>query len=560
MNNAFLIGERDGINNNFQVAPEPFGITQEDRFHHIYSVGKSGMGKSTLLENMMTQDMESGRGFLFLDPHGDSAIRMLERTPKHRINDVIYFSPADTSHPIGINLFSNVRDDEKYIVVEHILSVFSHIWELELHNNPRLLGILGQTITALLDEPDATLYSVYRLLVDETFRDSVVSKVNDSLTRSFWESEFSNYGERERQDKTESTLTRVRALLSSPIIRNCIAQKKSRIDFDDITNNNKILICNLSKGRIGEQGSKLLGAIIAISLYLTTMRRAKQSENERVPFFGYIDEFQSFGTSVFPNLLSEARKYKIGLTIAHQFISQLDPQMQNAIFGNVGTILSFKTGSNDGEILSREFSGEAHPVEPHIFTKQTRFELHAQLVQEGISLPPFRGKTYPPFDKLYGNKDQIVRRTNFRYGTPREQVEHTINDWLNNTTSKQPDSMLDNARELANKRSGRCLSRSFIDSETKILWQCKAGHKWRSTIEDIERGGWCSECNNGTQQNIHDLKTIAGERGGECISNSLGENDSLLLWRCKHDHIWKARPSHIMTSAWCPTCSRLART
>ena len=266
MDEWLLIGERDGIGADLKVERQLFGITMKDRERHLYCIGKTGTGKTSLLQSMIVQDIEAGRGVAFLDPHGDSASELLDRIPAHRVNDVIYFSPADLDYPIGINFLSNVSADQRFLIVEHILSVFSHIWGLSEEYSPRLINLLRNIISALLEKQGTTLLGIYRMLIDENYRNSVLPAIDDAHTRMFWEEEFGEYDKRKREDISESTLNKIGALLSSPVIRNCIGQVKNRLDFRKITDDKKILICNLSKGEIGEQGSKLLGAMISIQL------------------------------------------------------------------------------------------------------------------------------------------------------------------------------------------------------------------------------------------------------------------------------------------------------
>jgi hypothetical protein len=432
MDEWLLIGERDGIGADLKVERELFGVTMKDRERHLYCIGKTGTGKTSLLQSMIVQDIEAGRGVAFLDPHGDSASELLNRIPPHRVNDVIYFSPADLDYPIGINFLAKVPPDQRFLIVEHLLSVFSHIWGLNEEYSPRLLNLLRNVITALLEKQGTTLLGIYRMLIDERYRNSIVPAIDDVHTRLFWEGEFGEYDKRKREDISESTLNKIGILLSSPIIRNCIGQVQNRIDFKTIADEKKILICNLSKGEIGEQGSKLIGAMISIQLYLATMGRASIPEEERTPFYLYIDEFQNFGSAVFENILSESRKYNLNVTLAHQYTSQLDKRIRDAVFGNVGSIISFQSSSADGELLAKEFSREARPVQPHSFSDLQPFEVHSRILSNGLIKSSFIGTTLPPesFRRRYPYRQSIINHTRSRYAKPRGEVETSINRWL----------------------------------------------------------------------------------------------------------------------------------
>lgn len=427
MEDYTIIGRKDsGAINSTQGF---FGMPIVDRERHLYCVGKTGMGKSTLLHGLITQDIQAGRGVALLDPHGDLAESIHDYVPRSRINDVVYFNPADVDHPIGLNFFSKVSPDQRYLVTEHTVSVFSHIWGLNEENAPRLLNLLRFTIAALLEKQGTTLLGIYRMLVDDDFRKHILANVKDLHTRQYWEEDFDTYDPRERRHIIDSTLNKIGLLQSSPVIRNIIGQVQNRLDLGNITDKKKILICNLSKGKLGEQGSRLLGSLIAINLYLTFMERADTPEEERVPFYFYADEFQNFGNTVFKDILSESRKYKLNLTIAHQYIEQLDHSIIDSVFGNVGSMISFQTSARDGELLAREYSAPGEEINPRIFNDLGRHEIFVRLLQYGESLAPFRGVTsLPPGGFNY--RDTIIKHSRNRYARNRQDVESNINEWM----------------------------------------------------------------------------------------------------------------------------------
>lgn len=424
------IGVRDGVGNDLKIVPELFGITQHDRRHHLYCIGKTGTGKTTLLHNLITQDIEAGRGVALLDPHGDLSRALLDFIPEHRVNDVVYLNPADLARPIGLNFFAKVAPDRRALVTNHILSVFTHIWGLSNETAPRLLNLLRNTVASLLEVQGTSLLSVYRMLIDENYRDRIVKRVTDSHIRQYWESVFAAYDPHQRGIVIDSTLNKVGALLSSPVIRNTVGQVANRIDFGRLMDKKKILICNLSKGELGEQESSLIGSILSIQIYLHTMARASRPEEDRAPFNLFVDEFQNFGGSVFAEIVSESRKYGLVLTLAHQFMAQLELPVLEAVIGNVGSIISFRVGSNDAQVLAREFSEQGGLVSATAFSDLDSYEIRARLLENGSVQTQFRAKTVPPAGKRYGLAESVIRHSRDHYGTPREIVESRAEAWM----------------------------------------------------------------------------------------------------------------------------------
>lgn len=421
------IGFRDGIGGGFKVVQDLFGITQKDRANHLYLVGKTGTGKSTLQKNLIIQDIQAGRGVCLLDPHGDQAEELLDYIPRARAqSDVIYFDPADLEYPMGLNFFPSVPPDERHRIANHILSVFVHIWNLSDEGTPRLINLLYIAIASVLEHPGSTLLSVYRLLVDDVYREQIVAGLSDPVLVEFWRSSFPR-DPRRREEVIGSTLTRVERLVSSPVLRNTIGQVSKTIDFGKAMNEGKIIICNLSKGRLGEEASGLLGSIILIQLYLASLERAHVPESERSPFYLYVDEFQNFGTSVFADILSESRKYRLSLTLAHQFTSQLSQEVREAIIGNVGSIISFRVGHSDAELLAHEFSQLGHELSPHALSDLDAHEVRALIQDGGAAAQPFLAKTMPPLETGWqGEREFVVSRSRRNYARPRVQVEQGI--------------------------------------------------------------------------------------------------------------------------------------
>ena len=331
----------------FREELKAFGIKKSDRRHHLYIVGKTGTGKSTLIKNMVIQDMRLGHGVALVDPHGDLVEDLLNFIPKERTNQVVYFNPADTSYPVAINILEAKGDDEKHLVASSLVSVFKHLWKDFW--GPRLEHILYNCVLALMDTPGQTLLGVYRMLVDEAYRKSIVVNIKDPIVKMFWVEDYENYDLRFQKEIISPVQNKVGQLLSSPQMRNIVGQPKSSVDFGFVMDQKRILLANLSKGKIGEDKSNLLGSAIVTKMYLAALERQNLPEEIRKDFYLYIDEFQNFSTDIFPSILSEARKYRLNLNLAHQYLYQLPESIKHAVFGNVGTVISFRVGSYDAK-------------------------------------------------------------------------------------------------------------------------------------------------------------------------------------------------------------------
>ncbi|MEI6288652.1 MAG: type IV secretion system DNA-binding domain-containing protein, partial [bacterium] len=416
-----LIGET-----NFRDQKKRFGIKRDDRRRHMYVIGKTGMGKTTFLENMIISDLLKGEGCCYIDPHGDTAEKLLSYIPANRINDVIYFNPADSEFPIAFNILEAVNEKEKHLIASGIVGVFKK--QFAESWGPRLEYILRNAVLALLDYPGSTLLGIMRILVDKEYREKVVEKIKDPVVKSFWVNEYTKWNDRTLQEVISPIQNKVGQFLSNFLIRNIVGQVKSTIDMRDILDNQKILILNLSKGRIGEDTMQLLGSMIVTKLYLAAMSRVDIPETERKDFFLYVDEFQNFATDSFADILSEARKYRLDLVMAHQYIEQLPETVSAAIFGNVGTLVSFRVGAADAELLVREFT----PV----FTEEDlvnlpAFNVYLRLMIDGIASDPFSANSLPPLfkDMKTGNEEKVIKVSRERYTTPRNVVEEKINRW-----------------------------------------------------------------------------------------------------------------------------------
>ncbi len=413
----------------FRNKRQKFGIKTDDRRRHMYLIGKTGMGKSVMQENMIINDIRAGHGVGVVDPHGDLAEKVIKYIPKERINDVMYFNPSDMDYPIAFNILEQVRPEVRHLVASGLLGVFKKLWSDSW--GPRLEYILRNAILATLDYPDATLLAVVRMLSDKPFRKKVIEYIQDPVVKSFWTKEFAGYADKFASEAVSPIQNKVGQFLSSSIIRNVVGQVKSSIDIRKMMDEKKILIMNLSKGRIGEDNSMLLGAMMITKIQLAAMSRVDMPEEKREDFFLYIDEFQNFSTDSFANILSEARKYRLNLTIAHQYIEQLSETVRPAIFGNVGTIITFRVGANDAEELVKEFA----PV----FTEEDmvnlpKYEVCLKLMIDGIASDPFSARGLAPFGTAEetGNEEKVVVASREKYGRPKAIVEEKINKWYKN--------------------------------------------------------------------------------------------------------------------------------
>lgn len=403
----------------------PFGIKAKDRQRHMYVIGKTGMGKSTLLENMAAQDITSGEGMCFIDPHGSAIEVLLEYVPAHRLDDVVYFAPFDMEHPISFNIMEDVGADSRHLVVSGLMSTFKKIWEDAW--SARMEYILTNALLALIEYPDTTLLSVNRMLADKAYRDKVVDYVKDPAVKAYWVDEFANYTERFAAEALPAIQNKIGQFTGNPLIRNIIGQPKSSFDVRKMMDERKILLVNLSKGLVGETNADLLGSMLITKIYLAAMSRAElpPAQMKQMPnFYFYVDEFQSFANSTFANILSEARKYHLNLIIAHQYVAQMDEKIRDAVFGNVGTTLAFRVGPFDAEVLEPIFSP---PFLATDLVNLGAFQIYLTLMIDGAGSPPFSAATLPPVETPpVSHREQVILRSRQNYCKSRVEVEQLV--------------------------------------------------------------------------------------------------------------------------------------
>jgi len=403
-----------------------FGIKRDDRRRHMYLIGKTGMGKSTIQENMIIADIRAGQGVAVVDPHGDLVEKILRYVPSNRVNDIIYFNPADYEYPIAFNVLEQVDPSMRHLVASGLIGVFRKLWADSW--GPRLEYILRNAILAVLDYPGSTLLAVTRMLSDKEFRKKVVDNVSDPVVKAFWTSEFAGYADKFATEAVSPIQNKVGQFLSSSIIRNIVGQVKSTIDLRHVMDDGKILLLNLSKGRIGEDNSAMLGSMIITKIQLAAMSRVDTPEHDRKDFYLYVDEFQNFATDAFADILSEARKYHLNLILAHQYVEQLPEKVASAIFGNVGTLVTFRVGATDAEFLLPEFT----PT----FTQEDivnlpKYEMYLRLMIDGAASTPFSARGLPPLteEEKTGFFEKVILSSRERYAKRRDVVEEKINKW-----------------------------------------------------------------------------------------------------------------------------------
>lgn len=417
---------------NFRNARKRFGIKRRDRTKHMYIIGKTGMGKTTLLENMVIQDIKKGEGVAVLDPHGEFAEKMLDFVPESRVEDVVYFAPHDIDWPIAFNVMENVDPTQRHLVSAGLLGVFKKIWVDAW--SARMEYILSNAILALLEYPGSTLLGINRMFADKDYRKEVVSKITDPVVKAFWTNEFAKYADKFATEATAAIQNKVGQFVSNPLIRNIVGQPKSAFDIRDIMDEKKILIMNLSKGRIGEENSRLIGQMLITKIYLAAMSRVDVTEEKRLDFYLYVDEFQNFASESFVDILSEARKYRLNLILAHQFIAQMDETVRDAVFGNIGTLLTFRVGAPDAEFLEKEFEPEFYAQD---IVNLGFANIYLKLMIDGMASRPFSATTLPPIkpaEKIFTNK--IMERSREKYASARQEVEEEIMKWHEHVEAK----------------------------------------------------------------------------------------------------------------------------
>jgi len=395
----------------FKSQSVKFGIKQNDRRRHMYLIGKTGTGKSTTIANMAIDDMKKGRGLALIDPHGDLCDTLLEFVPKNRLNQVCYFNPSDTQRPVRLNPLEVNNPAQAELVASGIISIFQKLYHYSW--GPRLEHILRNTLLTLVNIPDSTLLDVTKILTNQKFRDQILSNINDKMLLHYWRDEFDKMNPKLQSEAISPILNKVGQFVTSPLIRRVLEKPKSTINLEEFMNEGKILIVNLSQGKLGEDNAALLGAMFITKLQLAAMSRVDMAEEDRRDFYLYVDEFQNFATRSFIKILSEARKYRLNLMLANQYMGQLDQEIQKAIFGNAGTLLNFAVGSQDAHVLHHEYG---QTIEQKDLLNLSNFQIMTRLTIDNHVSQPFLATTLPlPLSKNQ-NKNKVIKNSQERFG------------------------------------------------------------------------------------------------------------------------------------------------
>ena len=418
-NPTIYIGERESWGQT-----SLFGMAATDQRHHVYIIGKTGSGKTTLLRNMILQHLQHGSGLALIDPHGDLAEELLDHYPPSRADDLVYFNPGDLDFPIGLNPLANVPPDERHLVASGITAAFKSIW----HDSwgPRMEYILYNALAALLDCQNTSLLGVNRMLTDAEYRAWVVRQVKDPFVRNYWTEEFDSYDDRFVREAIAPIQNKIGQFLMNPPIRNILGQVKSKIDFRYMMDTGRVFIANLSKGKLGGDKANLLGSLLATQFQMAAMSRTDIPEDQRRDFHLFIDEFHNFTTDSFAASLAEARKYRLCLTLSHQYLDQLSPEVRQAVFGNAGTMITFRIGHTDAELLAKEF---ADTFVPGQFVELDRYQIFIRLLENGTAATPFSARTMPALENRHTRRNNLIRRSRERFSALRGNVEKKLNRW-----------------------------------------------------------------------------------------------------------------------------------
>jgi hypothetical protein len=406
----------------FELAA-PVTLSRDDRRQHVHIIGKTGVGKSTLLKTLMYHDLVAGHDFALLDPLGGLAEAVVDAVPIARNDQVIYFDPGgDLEHCVGFNPLDRVPPDKRHLVADHIVNAFLHIWGGNLEDTPRLIYVLYNGIRLLLDAEASTLLGLPRLLIDDTYRDRLLAQCRDQVIISYWANEFAAYDARFRTQVISPIQNKIGMLLAPPALRNIVGQRRSTINITRLMNEGGVLIANLAKGKLGSTGSHLLAALLATTIAQVAEERASVPLEQRRDFTLYADEVQNIATTSFASVLSEARNFRLSLVLAHQFLSQLPFEVREAVIGNCGTSIVFRVGAEDARKLAAELDIENHAT----LASTPNYQCWVKLLQRGAPTDAFLMDTIPVEPPVTGRKAAAVAHTRARHTRTRAAVERRI--------------------------------------------------------------------------------------------------------------------------------------
>lgn len=458
----------------YKDSQKKFGIKKEDKFRHVYIVGKTGMGKSTFISNMVRSDMIRDNGIAVIDPHGDLIEDVMAHIPKHRTNDVVIFDVSDIDHPVWFNILEYNAPDEKNLIASSVVSIFKKLFE---HSRwPRLEYILRNVMLSILEYPNATLMHILRMLTDKNFREEVLKHVTDPVVMKFWRDEYDKWQDRQKNEAVGPIANKVGQFLSSPIVRNIFAQPKSSLHIRKIMDEWKILLVNLSKGKIGEDNSSMIWSFLVSKFQIDAMSRADIPFKQRRDFYLYIDEFQNFATDSFESILSEARKYRLSLIVANQYTTQIQENVRNAIFGNVWSVVSFWLWYDDATMMSQQFK---ELISPNDLLSLPKFTAYTKLMVDGVTSDPFSMKTFPLPDPTMSDeiKQKMRKQSRQRYGMKREKLEALLKAWAQKQFT-EAEKVVEKAKQESVKDDGSAFSTDDIKLSNMYQWYVKLKYNY----------------------------------------------------------------------------------
>ena len=493
----------------FRNKKTKFGIKAKDRSKHIYVIGKTGMGKSTLLENMAIQDIQNDEGIIFIDPHGSTAVKLLDYVPRHRIDDVVYFAPHDTDFPIAFNVLEQVPKEKRNAVAGGLLNAFKKIWVDSFSS--RMEYLMNYALLELLDVPGTTLLGVNRLLSDKQYRKYIIDRVEDSLVKNFWLGEFEKYSTTYATEAVAPIQNKVGQFIASPMIRNIIGQDISTFDFRKCMDEKKIVIINISKGIIGPENMRLLGGMLITKIQLAAMSRANlpNATLEKMPAtYLYVDEFQNFANESFTEILSESRKYKLCLTVANQYIDQMTEEVRDAVIGNVGTFITYRIGSTDSEILEKEFAPQFMAED---MVNLDQYQMYLKLMIDGVGSKAFSATALPPIPKpSHSYALEAVAYSRKNYSGQKSSIEESIKKWTNK------DFALDNQKpqQIGNKNFEKREIREVKPEPEKKVEERPVRVKVEQPKKLVEKVNFRKNAKS-SMQKIHSIKKDTKEKNLE---------------------------------------------
>lgn len=490
----------------FRGNSRKFGIKAKDRTRHTYVIGKTGMGKSTLLENLAIQDIQNGEGLCFIDPHGSSAEKLLSYVPEWRMKDVVYFNPSDMRYPIGLNVLEFVEEDVRHLVSSGLMNTFKKIFADQFSG--RMVYLLQNAILSLLENKGESLLGINRIFIDKKYRDKIISNVKDPAVRSYWEDEFSKYTDKYIQEAAPAIQNKIGQFISNTLIRNIVGQEHTTFDIRQIMDQRKILICNLSLGLTGEENVDLIGSLLVTKIYLAALSRANLPYEDLIkapPFYLYVDEFQNFVNESFAQILSQARKYNLGLIVAHQYIDQLDDVTRSAIFGNVGTMISFRVGATDAEALEKEFSPTFLAED---IVNLSRFEMITMLSIDGVSSAPFSALSMSNIKRENRDLSQaIIALSRATYGVSKDFVEEDIRAWYNNKLQVVNNNLTNNKQESIKTEGVKDINNTIVNNT-----ESKSNIKYNDNLNKTKVSNVNNSVNN-SQKYKDNKDSLAREKG-----------------------------------------------